>query len=120
MDAVIYADSTWQLLGEGKCSFRRPDGSRGVVHCTDQQDRCALAVIAGADRIVPCSKLAWLVSQGKRQFRVDTLSNTKSFKERQAVVVDLVSTRRNSVFSACDFCPFCGVSIKTRFADEAV
>jgi len=78
----------------------------------ERRDACSLKPIDnGSDELVPCTRLEWMLDQGKGSFRVSHMMSRTIETMRLGVVIDL-SAR---AWSECVWCPFCGVKIETRF-----
>lgn len=78
--------------------------------------RCEVDTAGERDEILSCEALARLLDARKRPLRyVDSIESLSTGEERNAVVIELASTRRQTVWTACRFCPCCGASIETNY-----
>lgn len=83
---------------------------------SDDPKRCSLDTDGDRDDIRPCDALRSMLSLMRKALRtVDGPTHPKTNEKRFAVVIDLGL----SDWRACDFCPFCGASIRTSFRREA-
>ena len=81
--------------------------------------RCEVSTAGDRDEIIPCRKMEQMLRADKRAFRMTShILNMRSRdheETRDAVVIDLVDTRKSQVWGECEWCPFCGVRIATTF-----
>lgn len=79
---------------------------------SEDPKRCTVDTGGDRDDIRPCEALNTMLAIMRKPFRtVDGPTHPETGEKRFAVVIDL----GGSDFRYCDFCPFCGASIRTSF-----